>query len=372
MTDTLFSPLAVGATTLAHRVVMAPLTRMRAGPCNVPTAMNAEYYGQRASKGGLLISEATPVCPEGHGHPDVPGIYTVPQVEGWKAVTKAVHDKGGLIFMQLWHTGRTSHSSFQPDGRPAPAPSAIRADSDGMTAHWKRVPYETPRALETAEVAVVAAAFAQGARNAIAAGFDGVEIHGANGYLLEQFMHSGSNQRTDQYGGSVENRCRFPLEVVHAVIDAVGAGRTGIRLSPYGIANGSHEDQPMTLYAHLVREMAPLGMAYLHLIEPRASGTGRADTLREDQPSAAALFRPLWPGVLVTAGGFDGPGAQEAVSSGHADAVAFGRFFISNPDLPQLLSGNAPLTPYNRATFYGGGEAGYTDYPAGDERFAAG
>lgn len=268
------------------------------------------------------------------------------------------------MFMQLWHTGRTSHSSFQPDGRSAPAPSAIRADADGMTADWKRVPYETPRAVGEAEIPGIVDSFARGAANAVAAGFDGVEIHGANGYLLEQFMQSRSNRRTDAYGGGIENRCRFPLEVVRAVIAAVGADRVGIRLSPFGIANDSGEDDPAPLYSHMVGAMAPLGLAYLHLVEPRASGTGRADTLRADQPSAAALFRPAWPSALLTAGGFDGPDAAATVASGAADAAAFGRFFISNPDLPARIRAGAALTPYNRATFYGGGEAGYTDYPA--------
>jgi N-ethylmaleimide reductase len=364
MTASLFSPLKLGAVTLAHRVVMAPLTRMRAGPGDVPTVMNVAYYAQRASPGGLLISEATPVCPQAHGHPDVPGIHTAAQVEGWRAVTEAVHGRGGLMFLQLWHTGRTSHSSFQPDGRPAPAPSAVRADADGMTADWKRVPYETPRAVDLAEIPGIVDSFAAGAANAIAAGFDGVEINGANGYLLEQFMHTLSNRRGDAYGGSIENRCRFPLEVVRAVAARVGADRVGIRLSPFGIANDSGEDDPAPLYSHLVTAMAPLGLAYLHLVEPRASGTGRADTLREDQPSAAALFRPLWPATLLTAGGFDGTDAAATVAAGHADAVAFGRFFISNPDLPARIRTGAALTPYDRATFYGGGAAGYTDYPS--------
>lgn len=359
----LFSPLPLGTLTLAHRVVMAPLTRMRAGPCGVPQPLNAAYYGQRASRGGLLIAEATPVSPQGHGHPDVPGIHTREQVAGWRLVTEAVHAKGGHIFLQLWHTGRTSHSSHQPDGGAPWGPSAIAGNATGMTLDWQAVPYEVPRAMGKQEIAGTIAAFGQAARNAMAAGFDGVEVHGANGYLLEQFLQSRSNRRDDEYGGSIANRARMLLECTAAAAGAIGAGRVGIRLSPFGIANDSGEAEPTPLYSHVIERLATLGLAYLHLIEPRASGTGRSDAVRENQPSAAALFRPLWPGALIAAGGFDGAGARAAIEAGHADAVAFGRHFISNPDLPARLRGNAPLTPYDRATFYGGGAEGYTDYP---------
>jgi N-ethylmaleimide reductase len=335
---------------------------MRAGPGGVPGPLNALYYGQRASQGGLLIAEATPINPQGHGHPDVPGIHTREQVAGWRLVTEAVHDKGGLIWLQLWHTGRTSHSSHQPDGGPPFAPSAIAGNATGMTRDWKAVPYEVPRAMTAPEIAATIAAYGQAARNAIAAGFDGVEIHGANGYLLEQFLQSRSNRRQDGYGGAIAARARMLLEATGAAVDAVGAERVGIRLSPFGIANDSGEAEPVPLYSHVIAELAKLGLAYLHLIEPRASGTGRSDAPREGQPSAAALFRPLWPGVLIDAGGFDGPGAAEVVASGVADAVAFGRYFISNPDLPRRLRAAAALTPYHRPTFYGGGEQGYTDY----------
>jgi N-ethylmaleimide reductase len=363
MTDTLFSPLRLGAARLSHRVVMAPLTRMRSGPCGVPGPLNAEYYGQRASQGGLLIAEATPVNPQGHGHPNVPGIHTREQVAGWKLVTEAVHAKGGLIYLQIWHTGRTSHSSHQPDGGAPFGPSAIAGNATGMTLDWKAVPYEVPRAMTATDIAGTIAAYSQAARNAVAAGFDGVEVHGANGYLLEQFLQSASNQRTDGYGGSIANRARMMLECTQAAVDAIGAERVGIRLSPFGVANDSGEAEPMPLYSHAITELAKLNLAYLHLIEPRASGSGRTDAVREDQPSAAALFRPLWPNVLIAAGGFDGPGAEAAIASGQADAVAFGRHFISNPDLPERLRGNTPLTPYNRPTFYGGGAEGYTNYP---------
>jgi N-ethylmaleimide reductase len=364
MTEKLFTPLALGPITLSHRVVMAPLTRMRASPQGlVPTALNAEYYAQRASRGGLLIAEATPVSWQGHGHPAVPGIHTDAQQAGWRLVTDAVHARSGFIFLQLWHTGRVSHSSHQTVGGPPVGPSAIAAQGTVMDAQWRSVPAEVPRALRLDEMPALVDSFRAAAARAMAAGFDGVEIHGANGYLLEQFLHASSNQRSDRYGGSIENRCRLHLEIADAVSREVGAGRTGMRLSPWGISNGSHEDDPLPLYSHLVRELAALKLVYLHLIEPRVSGVGKADGVREGQPSASDTFRPLWPGVLITAGGFDRAGALQAVAQGGVDAVAFGRHFISNPDLPRRLETDAPLTHYNRPTFYGGGAEGYTDYP---------
>jgi N-ethylmaleimide reductase len=281
-------------------------------------------------------------------------------------VTDAVHARGGFIFLQLWHTGRVSHSSHQPDRAPPVGPSAIAAQGTTIDADWKSVPYEVPRALDTAEMPALVDSWRQAAAHAMQAGFDGVEVHGANGYLLEQFLQSRSNTRSDRYGGSVDNRCRLHLEIAAAVSQEVGAERTGIRLSPWGIANDSGEAEPLPLYSHLVRELAKLKLAYLHLIEPRASGTGKADIFREGQPSAAQTFRPLWPTVLIDAGGFDRDGAIHAVEDGRADAVAFGRYFISNPDLPRRLLTGAALTPYNRPTFYGGGEVGYTDYPTLD------
>ncbi len=362
MTETLFSPLKLGAVTLQHRIVLAPLTRMRAAG-NVPGPVNAEYYAQRSTPGGLLIAEATPVSWQGHGHPNVPGIHTAEQIAGWKTVTDAVHAKGGVIYLQLWHTGRVSHSSHQKDGGLPVGPSAIKADGMTISAEFKPVPYETPRALDIAEIPGIVASFRQAAANAIAAGFDGVEIHGANGYLLEQFLYSRINTRTDAYGGSIENRSRLHLEITDAVVAEIGAARTGIRLSPWGIANDSFEDDPVPLFTYLVAELAKRDLVYLHFIEPRSSGTGKADIFRGDQPSAAGTFRKLWPNVLIDAGGFTRETAPEAVESGRADAVAFGRFFISNPDLVNRIRVGAAFTPYNRATFYGGGVEGYTDYP---------
>jgi len=362
----LFSPLQVGPYRLSHRVVMAPLTRMRAErPSLAPRPLNAEYYAQRATPGGLIIAEASPVMPSGHGNPGVPGIYSEAQIKGWRAVVDAVHAKGGLIFLQLWHVGRVSHSSFQPGGALPVAPSAvpISAELKAMTADGTPASYETPRALETGEVAGIVEAFRQGAGNAMEAGFDGVEIHGANGYLIEQFLQSRGNQRSDQYGGSIENRARLLMEIAQAVIGVWGANRVGVRLSPYGIANDSGEADPMPLYTNVVQALNPLGLAYLHFIEPRSSGAGRAEVNHQNVPSAMVLFRPIWKGVLITAGGFTGETANAAIADGHADAIAFGRIFISNPDLPRRLSEGLPLTPYNRATFYGGEEKGYTDYP---------
>jgi N-ethylmaleimide reductase len=296
----------------------------------------------------------------------VPGVWLAEQVEGWREVVDAVHAKGGVIFLQLWHVGRVSHSSFQPGGALPVAPSAvpISAEYKTLTADRKVSTYETPRALETSEVTGVVDSFRQAAKNALAAGFDGVEIHGANGYLLEQFLQSRTNLRTDRYGGSIENRARLLLEVTQAAIEVWGADRVGVRLSPYGIASDSGEADPMPLYTHVVEALNPLGLAYLHFIEPRLSGAGRAEVDHQNVPSAMVLFRPIWKGILISAGGFTGASAEAAIAAGHADGIAFGRIFISNPDLPRRLQRCFPLTPYNRKTFYGGEEAGYTDYPA--------
>ena len=367
----LFSPLEVGPYQLRHRVVMAPLTRMRAERDSfAPRPLNADYYGQRATRGGLIIAEASPVLATGRGNPATPGIYSQAQLEGWRQVVDAVHARGGVIFLQLWHVGRVSHSSFQPGGALPVAPSAVPITGSGMmamTADGKVVPYETPRALATSEIAGIVEAFRNGAQNALAAGFDGVEIHGANGYLLEQFLQSRSNRRTDQYGGSIENRARLLMEIMQAAIGVWGGGRVGVRLSPYGVANDSGEADPMPLYTHVVKSLDRLGLAYVHFIEPRSSGAGRAEVNHQNVPSAMVLFRPFWNGILISAGGFTGETAEAAIAQGHADAIAFGRIFISNPDLPRRLSHGFPITPYDRATFYGGDAAGYTDYPVYDE-----
>jgi N-ethylmaleimide reductase len=366
----LFSQLKVGPYHLKHRLAMAPLTRMRAAkPSLAPRPLNVEYYAQRATPGGLIIAEASPVVATGFGSPGVPGIYSKQQVAGWRKVVDAVHRQGGVIFLQLWHVGRVSHSSFQPGGVLPVAPSAVPVSPElkTMTADGKVSTYETPRALETGEVAGVVDSFRQAARNALVAGFDGVEIHGANGYLLEQFLQSRTNRRTDRYGGSIENRARLLTEITQAVIEVWGADRVGVRLPPYGIANDSGEADPMPLYTYVIRSLNPLGLAYLHFIEPRSSGAGRAEVNHQNVPSAMVLFRPIWNGVLISAGGFTGQAAEAAIAAGHADAIAFGRIFISNPDLPRRLRHGFALTPYDRKTFYGGEQAGYTDYPGHDE-----
>ena len=367
----LFTPITVAGLSLSHRVIMAPLTRMRATvPGNTANELMAEYYAQRASQGGLIIAEATPVSWDGHGAPCTPGIHTPEQVKAWKLVTEAVHTKGGKIFLQLWHMGRLSHPSHQPDGELPVAPSAVAAKAEVITADFERVPCPTPRALDTEEIPGLIERYVRGAKKALEAGFDGIEIHGANGYLLEQFLQTRTNQRTDAYGGSIENRCRLMLEVTQAVAAALGADRVGIRLSPFGIANDSGEDGPLPLYSHLVKELDKLGLAYLHLIEPRASGAGQRDVDHKNVPSAAELFRPMWHGVLIAAGNFNGESAHAIVAKGDADAIAFGRYFIANPDLPERLRLGAELNPYNRTTFYGGGPEGYTDYPAMDTNAA--
>jgi N-ethylmaleimide reductase len=367
----LFSPLKIGPCRLQHRVVMAPLTRMRAERASfAPRPLNAKYYAQRATAGGLIIAEASPVLVTGRGNPGTPGIYSDDQIRGWRGVVDAVHAEGGLIFLQIWHVGRVSHSSFQPGGMLPVAPSAVPIVGNGMlamTAEGKMVPYETPRALETGEVEEIVEAFRQAAINAKRCGFDGVEIHGANGYLIEQFLQSHTNLRTDRYGGSIENRTRLLMEITQAAIGVWGGNRVGVRLSPYGVANGSGEADPMPLYTHVIKALDRLGLAYLHFIEPRSSGAGRAEVNHQNVPSAMVLFRPLWRGVLISAGGFTGEAADDAIEKGHADAIAFGRIFISNPDLPRRLRHGFPLTPYDRATFYGGEDKGYTDYPVYDE-----
>jgi N-ethylmaleimide reductase len=362
-TQALFKPLQVGPYTLSHRVVMAPLTRMRATkPGNFANAMNAEYYGQRATKGGLIIAEAAQVLQGGAPGPGTPGIHTSEQVAGWKGVVDAIHAKGGIVFLQLWHVGRLSNAAHQPDGGPAIAPSAIAAAGTRVV-RGEAVPYETPRALRLDEIPGVIEAYAQAARNAKEAGFDGIEIHAANGYLLEQFMQSRSNQRTDAYGGSIPNRVRLVLEVAQACAKVWGPERVGIRLSPFGVANGSGEDDPMPLYSHAIGELNKMGLAYLHLIEPRASGAGQREVDHQGVPSAAELFRPAWRGVLIAAGNFKPDSATAMVEKGDADAIAFGRYFISNPDLPERIRVGAPFTPYNRPTFYTSGPEGYLDYP---------
>ena len=344
---------------------MAPLTRMRASiPGEAPNSLNAEYYDQRATDGGLIIAEASQVVPGGKMINSTPGIHTQEQVNGWKLVVDAVHAKGGYIYLQLWHVGRLSHSSYQPDGGAPMAPSAVAATGKVRTAEGETVDKQLPREMSSQEIAELIEGYAQAARYAKQAGFDGVEVHSANGYLLEQFMQARSNQRGDEYGGSIENRCRLSLEVTAAVAEVFGPDRVGIRLTPYGVANDSGEDDPEPLYRYIIQQLDKMGLAYLHLIEPRASGAGQGEVDHKDVPSAAELYRKDWNGVLITAGNFVGDSAADFVSRGVADAIAFGRFFISNPDLPDRIRIGYKLTPYDRSTFYTRGEVGYIDYKA--------
>ncbi len=359
----LFEPLKLGEIVLPNRIVMAPLTRMRSKqPGNIPHAINAEYYAQRASA-GLIISEATQISQQGQGYPGTPGIHSDEQVAGWKTVIQAVHAKNGRIFLQLWHVGRISHSSHQPDSKPPVAPSAIAPTGKVFTANWKQADYEMPRALEISEIAEILQDYRHACEKAKMAGFDGVEVHGANGYLLDQFLQDGSNKRDDVYGGSIENRARLLLEVVDIAIHVWGKGRVGVRLSPYGTFNDMSDSDPITLFSYVLNELNDRQIAYVHMIEPRATGAGGGEAINHNAPSTSELFKKMFSGVFISAGGYSAVTAENAVISGQADAIAFGRLYISNPDLVERIKKGADLTPYNRATFYGGSEKGYTDYP---------
>ena len=359
----LFTPVTLGLLSLENRILMAPLTRMRAGDDGVPGSLAAEYYAQRASA-GLIISEATQISPLGKGYPATPGIYSDAQVAAWRTVTDAVHARGGKIVLQLWHVGRISHSSLHPDEGLPVAPSAIQPAGKVYTASWALAEYETPRALTLEEIGRLKADYVHAAEQAKAAGFDGVELHAANGYLLDQFLQDCTNQRTDAYGGSIANRCKLVLEILEAIIPIWGSGRVGIRLSPYGTFNDIADSDPKGLFAYLINELNRFNLSYLHLIEPRATTAGGNDQRVADAPLTGQLFRALFTGKVVLAGGFDQASAGKAIADGEADAIAFGRLFIANPDLPKRFELNAPLNPYQRATFYGGNEKGYTDYPA--------
>ena len=363
--NTLFDPCSVGAWRLPNRIVMAPLTRNRS-PDGVPPPRVATYYAQRASA-GLIVSEATAISRQAQGYADVPGLYTPAQRAAWRRVTDAVHAAGGRIVCQLWHVGRISHVDLQPGGRDPVAPSAISAKAktvlirDGAAAF---VPVSPPRALSRAEIPGIVADYARAAMAAVAAGFDGVEIHAANGYLIDQFLKTGSNQRDDDYGGSIARRARFALEVVQAVAAAVGGERTGIRLSPVTPANDADTQDTQPLFEQLLRALAPIGLAYVHLIE---GATGGPRELPE-RPFDYAALRRAWresggAGAWMVNNGYDRTLADAALADG-ADLVAFGRPFISNPDLVRRLRECLPLAELHRPTLYGGGDAGYTDYPA--------
>ncbi|TFU05868.1 alkene reductase [Polymorphobacter arshaanensis] len=353
----LFDPLLAGDLKLGNRIVMAPLTRNRAGPGLVPGPFAAEYYAQRASA-GLIIAEATQVSAQAQGYSDTPGCYTDAQVAGWKVVTDAVHAKGGVIVLQLWHCGRISHTVFQ-DGAAPVGPSAIRANGRTFVAGQGFVDVSKPRALRLDELPGIVADFRHAARCAISAGFDGVEIHGAHGYLLDAFLRDGTNHRTDAYGGSVANRARLLVEVTTAVAEEIGAGRLGVRLSPVSTAGDSRDNDPQVLFNYVVAALDPIGLAYLHVVEGETGGP--RDSIAFDY----AALRQRFSGVWMANNGYDRAIAIAAIAAGTADLISFGRPFITNPDLVRRLCEDAPLTPLTEpATIYGGGALGYTDYPA--------
>ncbi|HWP13471.1 MAG TPA: alkene reductase [Ramlibacter sp.] len=362
----LFDPVKAGSLHLPNRIVMAPLTRNRA-PNAVPTALMAEYYAQRASA-GLLITEATAISAQGQGYADVPGLYGTEQLDGWKRVTEAVHARRGRIVVQLWHVGRVSHVELQPDGQKPVAPSAITARTktylikNGVGAF---VPTSEPRALDSEEIPGIVHDYRHAARHALStAGFDGVEVHGANGYLLDQFLKTGANRRDDDYGGSIENRARLLLEVMRAVVGEVGGGRTALRISPVTPANDISDENPQALFDHVVRQLAPLGLAYVHVIEGATGGP----RVIEDRPFDYAAMRQAYrdaggDGAWMVNNNYDKALAEHAIDNG-ADLVAFGKLYIANPDLAERLRDNTPLNTPDKSTFYGGGPEGYTDYPA--------
>ena len=364
----LFSTTEVGPYRLSHRVVMAPLTRMRSDPGDIPSALMVEYYTQRASDGGLIVSEATPVSIRGNGYAGAPGIYSDRQIAGWRRITDAVHAKGGRIFQQLWHVGRQSHVDLQPNGEAPVAPSAIAAKGYAYTKRGQ-APFSMPRALELHEIPGIIEEFHAGAERALRAGFDGVEIHGANGYLPDQFLQDGTNKRTDEYGGPIENRARFLLEVTQAAISAWGADRVGVRISPSGTYGSMSDSDPPATFGYVATELDRLGIAYLHVVEPRIKGT--EEISHGQAPIAAQHLRPKFSRTLIVAGGFNRDSAEAIVASGDADLVAFGRHFISNPDLPERLRRGLSLNRYDRTTFYGGDARGYVDYPPADVASAA-
>jgi N-ethylmaleimide reductase len=362
----LFEPLNLGRYRLRHRILMAPLTRSRARQeGNVPTSLMSCYYAQRASA-ALIISEATQVSMQGQGYAWTPGIHSRVQIEGWRVITEAVHALGGLIFLQLWHVGRISHPALQPDGMLPVAPSAIKSAGEAFIENelgeGEMVPFVTPRAFETVELPHVVRQYERGARNAMEAGFDGVEIHGANGYLLDQFLSSKTNHRTDKYGGAVANRARLLQEVVEAIIPVWGSDRVGVRLSPLGTFNDIADDDPEATFGYVSEMLTPYTLAYLHLVNPAITAIENHAEPDERSRRILELIRNAYHGTLMIAGGFAQDTAEQWLSTGRADAIAFGRKFLANPDLPERFREHAPLNRDDPSTYYGGGELGYIDY----------
>ncbi len=365
----LFTAARLGPFTFSHRVVLAPLTRMRAEAGARPGPLMAEYYGQRASEGGFLVGEATIAAPNGNGYLGAPGLYEDGQIAGWKLVTDAVHAKGAKIFLQLYHAGRQSNVDVQPDGGQPVGPSEIPHGGVAYTtAGW--VPNTPNRALTIDEIQGLVESFRSAAKRGIEAGFDGIELHAANGYLFDQFLQDGSNHRTDLYGGSWENRSRFLLEAVDAVTAVWGSHRVAVRLGPSGSWGDMSDSDPEGLFTYVAQQLARRDLAYIHLIEPRVLGNVD-DENANPAPVAAQLIRKHYPGTIIAAGGFKGASAEAIIAAGDADFVAFGRDFIANPDLPERLRRNLPLNAYDRPSFFGGTEVGYTDYPFHAEAVAA-
>lgn len=355
--STLFDPIQIGEIALANRIVMAPLTRNRAIAGNVAGPLSVEYYRQRASA-GLIIAEATQISPLAQGYLDTPGIYSPEQIAGWRQVTDAVHAAGGKIVLQLWHVGRISHTSLLPEGATPVSSTANTANAMTFTAEGF-VPVSTPRALRDDEIPGLIEDYRRAARNAIAAGFDGVEVHAANTYLIEQFLRDSVNDRSGPYGGSIANRARLLLEVLQAVTEEIGAGRTGVRLSPMTTFTAPLDSDPQTLYGYVVEKLAPLGLAYLHVIEGETGGTRTPEDKEFDY---AALHR-AFPGTWMLNNGYSRELAVDTVANGKADLIAFGRPFISTPDLVRRLREDKPLNELRADKLYGGGAEGYTDYP---------
>jgi N-ethylmaleimide reductase len=353
----LFEPFKLGPITLPNRLVMAPLTRNRAVPPGmVPSPLAVEYYGQRASA-GLLVTEASQVSQQGQGYQDTPGIYSKEQVAGWRKVTDRVHERGGRIFIQIWHVGRVSHDSLQPNGGKPVAPSAIRAKGKTFV-NGIFTEISEPRALELSEIPDIIDDFKRGTENALAAGFDGIEIHGANGYLLDQFAKDGANKRTDAYGGSIENRGRLMLEVSRAVAAVAGPERTGIRISPVTPANDVSDSNPQPLFDHIVDGLDALKLAYIHVIEGATGGP------RDIAPFDYGSLRKRFHRAYIANNGYDFELANKQLDANAADLIAFGKLYIANPDLAERLKKGQPLNAWDKNTFYGGGAKGYTDYPA--------
>jgi N-ethylmaleimide reductase len=367
-TDLLFQPYRLGPFNLPHRIVMAPLTRSRARqPGNVPSSLAACYYAQRASA-ALIVSEATQVSMQGQGYAWTPGIHSREQVDAWHRVTKAVHQANGLIFSQLWHVGRISHPALQPDNMLPVAPSAIisggKAFIENERGEGELVPFVRPRALNIEEIPYIVAQYERAARNAQTADFDGVEIHAANGYLLDQFIQTGTNRRTDVYGGPVENRARLLFEVAEALMPIWGPDRIGVRLSPLGMLNDISDDNPETTFGYTVERLSDYGFAYLHIVNPAME---QMQAGKEPDPRAlgmAELIRNKYKGTLIVAGAFQADTAERWLRDRRADLIAFGRKFIANPDLPERLRAGGPFNIDDPTTYYGGGEKGYTDYPS--------